>query len=67
MTPEEKAWIDNASYEELLRKWRMEPAGSPWFQGSTGSYYAEVLSLKRHEVGNTEHVRISKKIGWERG
>lgn len=58
------AWIDNASYEELLRKWRYAPAGDPMFQGETGQYYSEVMAKKRDEVGNAEHVRASKSIGW---
>jgi hypothetical protein len=32
MTSEEiKQWIDNATFEELLEKWRNAPVGSPWF------------------------------------
>ena len=31
MTDEQKRWIDNASYEELLRKWRFTPSGDPIF------------------------------------
>ncbi len=59
-----KEWIDNASYEELLWKWRFSPAGDPFFVGEMGSYYARKLAEKRQEIGNEEHVRVSKKIGW---
>ena len=59
-----KKWIDGASYEDLLRKWRSAPAGSPFFQGETGDYYAKVMAQKREAVGNAEHVRASKSIGW---
>ena len=59
-----KNWIDNASYEELLRKWRFSPSGSPFFEGEVGDYYKEVMFRKRDEVGNAAHVRASKKIGW---
>ena len=67
MTIEEmKKWIDSASYEELLRKWRFAPAGSPWFQGEIGIYFDEVIRKKRKEIGDEEHTRISKAIGWEK-
>jgi len=59
-----KKWIDNATYEELLSRWRFAPAGSPWFQGEIGEYYAKVMEEKRKEVGDAAHVRASKKIGW---
>jgi len=66
MTTEEmKAWIDNASYEELLSKWRFESVESPWFQGKLGDYYKARMAEKRKEVGNAEHVRASKAIGWD--
>ena len=61
---EMKDWIDKASYEQLLSKWRSAPAGSPFFQGETGQYYSRVMAKKRENVGNAEHVRASKSIGW---
>lgn len=65
MTNDEmKKWIDEASYEDLLRKWRTEPSGrSLFFQGEMGDYYAKVMAQKRHEVGHDEAVRASKAIG----
>ena len=58
-----KYWIDNASYEELLYMWRFEPAGSPFFMGEMGDYYASKLDQKREEVGEEEAVRASKRMG----
>ena len=58
-----KEWIDNASYEELLSKWRFAPVGDPFFVGEVGSYYSSKMQEKRREIGNEEHVRISKKLG----
>ncbi len=58
-----KNWIDNASYEQLLAKWRHAPVGSPFFQGEMGDYYSDVMAEKRKKVGNAEHVRASKNIG----
>ncbi len=60
---EMKKWIDEASYEDLLRRWRTEPSGTPFFQGEMGDYYAKVMARKRHEVGHAEAVRASKAIG----
>jgi hypothetical protein len=62
--PAHKKWIDEASYEQLLREWRNAPSGDPLFQDETGKYYAEVMKRKREEIGNEEHVRTSKAIGW---
>ncbi len=65
MSPDEmKQWIDNASYESLLERWRNAPAGSPWFRGEMGDYYANVMREKRSVVGDKEHTRASKAIGW---
>jgi len=58
-----KKWIDNASYEELLRKWRFAPIGDPYFQGETGDYYSKVMKEKKQ---NCDHVQASKKIGWKK-
>lgn len=63
MTPEQKEWIDNASYEELLKKRRQAPIGDPLFQGD-GEYYRKVMRQKRDEVGHEAAVRASKNIGW---
>ena len=65
MTPETKAWIDNASYEDLLRKWRFASTGDPLLQGDAGKHFQEVMKRKRAEVGDEGHVRASKEIGWE--
>ena len=66
MTAAQKAWIDSASYEALLRRWRTAPAGDPMFLGECGTYYAEQMRERRKAVGDDEHVRASKAIGWER-
>ena len=60
---EMKKWIDNASYLDLLGKWRRAPAGDPFFQGETGQYYTQVMARKKEEVGHEAHVRASKTIG----
>jgi len=61
---EKKQWIDNAGYEELLRRWRFAPIGDSFLSGEVGEYYMKKLNEKHDEVGNTEHTRVSKSIGW---
>jgi hypothetical protein len=63
MTEEQKNWIDNASYEQLLSRWRRAPVGDPMFQGDTANYYSEVMHSKGEQIGDAERVRVSKAIG----
>jgi len=67
MPEDMKTWIDKASYEQLLSRWRNAPAGSPYFCGEVGSYYTEVMKKRREEAGDAEHTRASKAIGWKGG
>ncbi len=65
MTPEQKKWIDEATYEDLLQKNRFAPIGDPLMIGDSGDYFIEAMRKKRAEVGDAAHVRASKSIGWE--
>jgi hypothetical protein len=56
-------WIDNASYEELLTKYRFAPLGDPLFIGAMGEYFFEVMERKKPSP--EEHTLISKRIGWD--
>ena len=58
-----RAWIDAASYEELLRKWRFAPVGDQLFQGAIGQYYSDVMGRKKAELGSGA-VIASKAIEW---
>lgn len=62
MDEKTKQWIDNASYEQLLGRWRFAPIGDPIFQGECGEYYSKIMAQKR-ETAN--HVQASKNVGWE--
>ena len=64
MTKEQKEWIDNANYYDLLSKWRFAPIGDEMFQGKTGLYYGKIMNKRRDEVSPAEHTAISKAIGW---
>ena len=64
-TKEMKQWIDNASYEDLLRKWRFAKIGDPFFQGEIGEYYCDIMKRRRAEVNDDEHTMTSKQIGWD--
>lgn len=67
MTPEQmKKWIDDAGYEELLRRWRFAPVGDPIFQGEIGDYYKKVMDEKRAKLSDGMRVFASKAVGWER-
>jgi len=64
MNYELQLWIDNASYEDLLRKWRFAPAGDPLFQLLTGKYYWLVMEQRKQELPPGQAAAISKKLGW---
>jgi hypothetical protein len=65
MTPAQmKAWIDGASYQQLLSKWRFEPVGSPWFRDEIGDYYTAAMKRKREATPQAEQVAASKALGW---
>ena len=59
-------WIDAASYEQLLRKWRFTPSGDPLFEGEVGEYYQKAMEKAREAVGPAEAVAASKRIGWDK-
>lgn len=59
---EDKKWIDEASYEQLLRRWRFAPIGKDdIFQDETGEYFTKVMNEKKQQV---DAVAISKQVGW---
>ena len=64
MRPEDKQWIDEASYEELLRIWRFAVIGDPRMQGDTGTYLAETMARKRN-ADPAAAVYASKRVGWD--
>lgn len=64
MTEQQKFWIDNASFEQLLAKVRFEPVNSQWFSNDTGIYLMERYYKAKSQTSPTEVVRISKKLGW---
>ncbi len=64
MTPEQKEWIDTASYEDLLAKWRFAPAGDPFFTGETALYFEAKMKTLRETIGSSGHAAASKRLGW---
>ena len=58
-------WIDNASYYDLLETWRFGIAGSPYFMGNIGRYFARML-CKRRDEDPAGAVKASKMLGWEK-
>lgn len=66
MTNEEmKRWIDHATYEQLLAKWRFEPIGSPWFNVEVGDYIYQRMSQLRSRMSAEDHTKASKYVGWQ--
>ena len=66
MTAEQKAWIDAATYRQMLERWRFAPIGDPMFIDDTGAYFEKVFKQKREATSDTERVAASKSIGWDR-
>ena len=64
MNEQLKQWIDNATYEQLLSKWRFHGIGDCMFQGETGKYYSKIMFEKRDQLDHKDQVRASKNIGW---
>jgi hypothetical protein len=65
LTAERKQYIDRMTYLELLSRWRFHPAGSQWFQGETGEYFAKRMAeLRAQPGGEAKHVAASKIIGY---
>lgn len=63
LTPENKAYIDSLSYEELLQHCRHAPVGDKWFTDETGDYWWKHMRDLREEPGGQErHVTASKSI-----
>lgn len=63
MTDQQRAWIDSASYEQLLSKWRNASIGDPMFQGGTGDYFSSAMAKRRDAGADT--VAASKLVGWD--
>lgn len=64
--PKDKEWIDRASYEDLLRRWRHAPVGEQIFCGVSGAYYQTVMAERRKALTPGEQVEASKSVGWGR-
>ena len=63
MSPEQKQYIDEASLETLLAKWRFAPVGDPMLAGDTGDYYSARMKHLRSESAE-DWTAASKRIGW---
>jgi len=51
MDDTQKKWIDDASYERLLERWRNAPPGDSIFIGDAGNYYKKIMNEKRVQEG----------------
>jgi hypothetical protein len=62
-TEEERNWIDNATLEQLLHKWRFCPIGDTYFQGKRGEYFKDVM-VNLKNANPADWVSASKHVGW---
>lgn len=60
MTPDQKYWIDSASYMALLRKWRFD-TGEEFQDPDYYQHFSITMAKKKKDV---DHVAISKQVGW---
>lgn len=58
-----KDWINNASYRDLLYKWRFARAGDPFFTIPEVSDLYEKRMAEFREKNSAECIRASKAIG----
>lgn len=66
MAIKDKEWIDQASYEQLLNKWRFAAIGDESFQGESGEYYSKVMHEKKNALTHGDQVANSKRVGWDK-
>jgi len=59
-----KQWIDEATYYQLLKRWRFADLGDTIFQEDTGKYYSKVMGEKKAKLSHRQQVQTSKSIGW---
>lgn len=57
-------WINNASYLELLTKWRKTTIPSRWFVGRVGDHFTRVFYAKKDATSEADRVAASKQVGW---
>ena len=66
MTEEQMiAWIDSASAEQVIRKFRFAGAGDPFFQGIVGWHFGKRM-FALHNADPAEWSRVSFRVGWNR-
>jgi hypothetical protein len=63
LTEEEKKRIDEMSYYDMLRKWRLEPSMTGYFSGERGDYFSKVM-VEKKAADPDAAVCASKDIGW---
>ena len=66
MTPCQKRWIEDATYQDMLHHIRSAPPGDAMFVRDTevANYFDVAFKRKREEVGLEGHVAASKAIDW---
>lgn len=47
MTADQRQWIDDATYEQLLMHWRFSSVSDELLTGDVGAYLREAMAAKR--------------------
>lgn len=61
---ERVAALNKMTYKELLRLWRYEPEGSPWFTKFMKPEFDRIMRLRRKGLRIGDAQRISEEVGW---
>lgn len=58
------AWIEVASYRDLLWRWRHSPEGSRWFLGLVGETLSRMMQRRRGELDEASAQLVEREVGW---
>jgi len=45
-----RKWIDNATYEDLVKKWQTDPDDSRIFKGHVGKHYTKTMQAWKKKL-----------------
>ena len=67
LSPAQLKWLDEASYADLLARWRYGRKGEVWFCGTNATRYKRIIEQRKLELLPFEAERIEKEVGWSNG
>lgn len=60
--PSDKAWLETASYEELLMHFALGSVRNKYHNGYMGLYFSQMLDSKRNQLDASKINQIHQKI-----